>query len=126
MRRIEGKNTAPELTVRKIVSKLGYRYRIHLKRLPGKPDLAFTQKKKVIFVNGCFWHLHSSVGCKDARIPKSRVDYWTHKLQRNAARDKKHLSDLRKQGWKALIVWGCQTEKSLGRLAARIQRFLES
>jgi DNA mismatch endonuclease, patch repair protein len=126
MRRIVGKNTAPELAVRKIVSSLGHRYRIHSKHLPGKPDLVFTREKKVIFVHGCFWHMHPTAGCKDARIPKSRVEYWTQKLHGNSARDRRHLFDLRKQGWKAAVVWECQTKKSLGRLAARIQKFLDS
>ena len=126
MRRIVGKNTAPELAVRKIVTKLGYRYRIHSKKLPGKPDLVFTLKRKVIFVHGCFWHLHPNDRCKDARIPRSRVDYWTQKLRGNSARDRKHLSALRKEGWKAIVIWECQTGKRLERLVARIQRFLDS
>jgi len=126
MRRIVGKNTAPELTVRKIVTSLGYRYRIHGKLLPGKPDLVFARARKVIFVHGCFWHLHSAKGCKEARIPKSRVEYWTQKLRHNCARDKKQLLELRKQGWKAIVVWECQTEKSLEKLTARVREFLNS
>jgi DNA mismatch endonuclease (patch repair protein) len=126
MRRILGKNTAPEMVVRRIVSNLGYRYRIHAKHLAGKPDLVITRNRKIIFVHGCFWHLHPASGCKDARIPKSRVGYWTQKLRRNSARDKRHLADLRKEGWEAMIVWECQTERSLPSLTARIQRFLNS
>jgi len=126
MRRIAGKNTAPELAVRRIVSSLGFRYRIHSKRLPGKPDLAFPKQKKVIFVHGCFWHLHPARTCKDARIPKSRVKYWTKKLYRNTARDEQHVAALRKQGWKALIIWECQTEKTLHKVVSRIKKFLAS
>jgi DNA mismatch endonuclease, patch repair protein len=126
MRRIKGKNTAPELVVRKIVSALGYRYRIHSHHLPGKPDLTFPQRKKAIFVHGCFWHLHPLSNCKDARIPKSRVKYWTQKLRRNTERDRQHVTDLRKLGWKSIVIWECQTEKSLSALSARITRFLKS
>jgi DNA mismatch endonuclease (patch repair protein) len=124
MRRIRGKDTAPELVVRKLVSALGYRYSTHAEHLPGKPDLAFPRRKKAIFVHGCFWHCHPSVRCKDSRVPKSRTEYWTDKLDRNVARDKKRLTELRKLGWKAIVVWECQTEKALRKLTTRIERFL--
>src|SRR6185437_8411201 len=112
MRRIIGKNTAPELAVRKIVRRLGFRYRTHQKHLPGKPDIVFTGSRKAIFVHGCFWHLHPAVGCRDARIPKSRVNYWTAKLRRNAKRDHQHLSALRRLGWTAIVIWECQVNKN--------------
>ncbi|HXX23609.1 MAG TPA: DNA mismatch endonuclease Vsr [Terriglobia bacterium] len=104
--------------------RLGYSFRTHSKELPGKPDLVFPKKRKVIFVHGCFWHLHPSKSCKDARIPKSRVKYWTQKLSLNVARDKNHLSALRKLGWKTCVIWQCQAEKNELRVIARIQRFL--
>jgi len=126
MRRIRGKDTAPELVVRRIVSNLGYRYRTHAKHLPGNPDLTFPRRKKAIFVHGCFWHSHPSAGCKDSRIPKSRVAYWTEKLSRNVARDRQRLSALRKLGWRAIVIWECQTEKSLRTLTTRIERFLST
>jgi DNA mismatch endonuclease, patch repair protein len=100
MRRIRSRNTSPEMAVRRAVSKLEYRYRTHDKTLPGKPDLVFRNVKKAIFVHGCFWHLHPSGRCYDARIPKSRVSYWKRKLYANRARDKRHLAALRKLGWK--------------------------
>jgi len=126
MRRILGKNTIPELAVRKIVRRLGFSYRTHSKHLPGKPDIVFTRSRKAIFVHGCFWHLHPAAGCRDARIPKSRVGYWTEKLRRNVDRDRLHLSELRKLGWKAIVIWECQINKKVARVESRIQRFLES
>jgi DNA mismatch endonuclease (patch repair protein) len=125
MRRIRGKNTAPELAVRRIVLRLKYRFRTHAKHLPGKPDLIFPRQRKAIFVHGCFWHSHPSSSCKDSRIPKSRVSYWSQKLKRNTERDHQNLSALRKLGWKAIVIWGCQTEKDLRILAGRIKRFLK-
>ena len=124
MRRIVSKNTSPELRVRKIIRQLGYRYRIHAKSLPGKPDLVFPALRKAIFVHGCFWHLHPCPTCKDARIPKSRVEYWTEKLDRNTKRDREHLSALRKMGWKAMVIWECQIGRSEKRLTGRITKFL--
>ncbi|MGH9864523.1 MAG: very short patch repair endonuclease [Candidatus Acidiferrales bacterium] len=126
MRRILGKNTAPELAVRKIVRRLGFSYRTHSKLLPGKPDIVFTRSKKAIFVHGCFWHLHPVAGCRDARIPKSRVRYWTEKLRGNTERDRRHLSALRTLGWKAIVIWECQVRKNVALVESRIQRFLES
>jgi DNA mismatch endonuclease (patch repair protein) len=123
MRRIRGKNTTPELAVRRIVSGLGYRYRIHAKSLPGKPDIALQRLKKAIFVHGCFWHLHPSERCKDSRMPKSRVAYWKKKLNGNRARDKQHLSALKKQGWNSLVIWECWT-KSPRKLSKKLASFL--
>src|ERR1700761_3512616 len=85
MSRISSKDTKPELVVRRLLHGLGYRYRLHRKDLPGKPDLVFTKRKKVIFVHGCFWHQHSE--CREGRIPGSRLDYWEAKLKRNVERD---------------------------------------
>ena len=124
MSRILSKDTSPELRVRRIVHRLGFRYRIHRKDLPGKPDLAFIGKKKVIFVHGCFWHQHKSPNCKNSRIPKSNTEYWIPKLQLNAKRDRKHLKLLKEMDWKALVVWECETKKP-EKIIDRITDFLK-
>lgn len=121
MRRIRSKDTAPELLVRRLVWSLGYRYRLHRKDLPGKPDLVFGTRKKVIFVHGCFWHQHPA-GCSDSRLPKSRLGYWLPKLQRNCERDAKAVAALEAAGWQVLIIWDCET-KARG-LAERVEGFL--
>lgn len=122
MRRIKSKDTAPELLVRRLVWGLGYRYRLYRKDLPGKPDLTFGPFKKIIFVHGCFWHQHN--GCADARLPKSRQEYWVPKLQRNSRRDAEVLSLLQERGWKVLVIWDCETK--LPDLAERIESFLRA
>jgi DNA mismatch endonuclease (patch repair protein) len=124
MRRIASKNTSPELLVRKLAHKLDYRFRLHRKDLPGKPDLVFPGKKKIIFVHGCFWHQHTNPSCKIARIPKSRTDYWIPKLQRNVERDKEHLRELKNLGWDCLIIWECEV-KDLDNLAKVLKDFLQ-
>lgn len=123
MSRVRGKDTAPEMLVRRLVFALGYRYRLHDARLPGKPDLVFAGRRKVIFVHGCFWHRHD--GCALARLPKSRIVFWTRKLAGNKERDIRNQAALRKLGWRVLVVWEC----SLGDQAAlrrRILRFLDA
>jgi len=125
MGRIHGRNTAPEVVVRRLVSSLGYRYRLHVGRLPGKPDLVFARRRKVIFVHGCFWHRHRHSRCRLARLPKSRLEFWLPKLEGNSARDKRNLTALRRAGWRTLIVWECQLRNVAG-LSRRVQRFLES
>lgn len=122
MRRIEAKNTKPELMVRSLVHKLGYRYVIHDRRLPGSPDMVFPARRKVIFVHGCFWHRHSR--CRLARLPKSNLDFWFTKLEANRLRDRRQLAALRNLGWRPLVVWECQLADP-GRLAARLTAFLE-
>lgn len=122
MRRIRSKGMRPELAVRSMVHKMGYRFRLHRKDLPGKPDLVFAGRRKVIFVHGCFWHAHD---CKTAHRPKSNADYWGVKLKRNAARDKKSLAALMAQGWKPLVIWECELKKSAA-TGARIGKFLAS
>lgn len=109
MRRIKSAHTTPELTVRRLAWRLGYRYRLHKKDLPGKPDLVFPAKKAVIFVHGCFWHQHPKAACQDSRLPKSRQDYWLPKLARNQQRDKEHQKALKKLGWRVLVIWDCET-----------------
>ena len=123
MAAIRSTNTKPELTVRRLVHSLGYRYRLHCKDLPGKPDLVFRPRRKVIFVHGCFWHLHPAKKCLDARQPKSNKSYWSPKLQRNVARDQEHLLKLRRDGWKVLVVWDCQTRDE-EKIARRLAKFL--
>ncbi len=120
MRAIRGKDMLPELAVRKLVYAMGYRYRLHGKGLPGKPDLVFGSRRKVIFVHGCFWHSHD---CKTAHIPKTNRAYWVPKLERNRARDEKNLAALKEQGWGALIIWECETREERG-LKRRLKQFL--
>ena len=125
MSRIRSKGMKPEIAVRRLAHSLGYRYRLHRKDLPGKPDLVFPGKKKVIFVHGCFWHLHSDPQCKLSRIPKSNQEYWVPKLEGNAKRDREHQMLLREMGWDCLIIWECQVRTGIG-LAQLIRRFLEA
>lgn len=122
MRAVKSRDTAPEMTVRRLVYSMGYRYRLHRKDLPGKPDLAFQSRRKVIFIHGCFWHGHD---CKrGARVPKNNREYWETKIARNRERDNHHDEELRREGWRILIVWECQIEEQAA-LIERIRRFLE-
>ena len=123
MRGIKSKNTWPELTVRRLVYGMGYRYRLHVARLPGKPDLVLSRLGKIIEVRGCFWHHHGK--CIDSHVPKSRTEYWLPKLRRNQERDADNLRILRKQGWKVLVIWECELAKPTA-VARRIRRFLNS
>jgi DNA mismatch endonuclease (patch repair protein) len=124
MAAVKSKDTKPELVVRKLVHALGYRYRLHVKSLPGSPDLVFPRLRKIINVHGCFWHLH---GCTRCRIPSSRRDYWLAKLQRNSLRDKRNARKLRRLGWRLLNVWECQVAPSrLERVRDKIVAFLEA
>ncbi len=120
MSRIGGKNTAPELVVRRLLHALGYRFRLHRRDLPGTPDIVFPARRKVIFVNGCFWHAH---GCRIGRPPKSRQEFWLPKLERNRSKDARNRRALRNSGWGVLTVWQCQT-RSQNRLAAQFLSFL--
>lgn len=122
MSRIKGKNTKPELLVRRIIHRMGYRYRLYGARLPGRPDLVFAKRRKVIFVHGCFWHRHE--GCRLARMPKTRLDFWQPKLNANAARDKDAARQLVELGWKVMIVWECEV-KDEAALMPRIKAFLD-
>lgn len=122
MRLIHSKDTKPELTIRRALFALGYRYRLHYKNLPGKPDIAFPGRRKAIFIHGCFWHRHK--GCKNARIPKSRLDYWIPKFEANVERDKRNQAALRKTGWKFLVVWECQI-KDISACVRKITTFLD-
>lgn len=106
MRVVKSQNTNPEMTVRRLLHKAGYRFRLHRKDLPGKPDLVFPGLRKVVFVHGCFWYQHS--GCRHADWPASNTAYWSAKLNRNQARDTRNLAALRDLGWQALVLWECQ------------------
>ena len=123
MSRVRDRNTKPEMIVRRLVHSLGFRYRLHRKDLPGKPDMVFGPRRKVIFVHGCFWHQHPDPDCKLARMPKSREDFWGPKLMRNRERDEENRAALEAQGWQVLEVWECQT-KDLDALEARLVKFL--
>jgi len=107
MSKIRSKDTSPEYQVRKLLFSNGFRYRLHCKDLPGKPDIVISKLKVVLFVNGCFWHQHQ--GCKLKKLPKSNVDYWREKLARNVQRQKEEITELRKLGWDTGIVWECET-----------------
>ena len=124
MRRIRNKGMKPEMAVRRLVHGMGYRYRLHRKDLPGKPDLVFPGRRKVIFVHGCFWHQHPDTSCKITRLPKSNLDYWLGKLQRNKERDREHQEKLRELGWDVMTVWECEV-KNAEYTAIRIKSFLE-
>lgn len=124
MAAIKSKGMKPEMIVRSLVHGMGYRYRLHRKGLPGKPDLVFGPRKKVIFVHGCFWHQHDDPDCKIARKPKSNTGYWDEKLARNVERDAQNLTRLEEAGWKVLTIWECQT-KDRAALMSRLDDFLK-
>jgi DNA mismatch endonuclease, patch repair protein len=107
MSKIRSRDTAPELAVRRLAHAMGYRFRLHKKDLPGKPDLVFPGRKAVIFVHGCFWHQHPDPACLDGRRPKSRPEYWTPKLDGNIARDERRQAELKAAGWRVLVLWEC-------------------
>ena len=121
MQAIKSKDTKPEMTVRRLVHRMGYRYRLHKKGLPGSPDLVFGGRRKIIFVHGCFWHAHS---CKYGRPPKSRQDYWLPKLKRNKERDAENRAALRELGWRVMTIWECEI-KDTAALMNRITTFLD-
>lgn len=124
MRRITSKGTRPEMIVRRMVHAMGYRYRLHRKDLPGRPDLVFPSRRKVIFVHGCFWHQHPSPSCRIVRQPKSNQDYWLKKLQHNRDRDVSHQAELRDLGWEQFTVWECEVKGDTGELEHRLRDFL--
>ena len=109
MSKISGKDTKPELIIRKALFSEGYRYRLHRKDLPGNPDIVFPIRKKVIFVNGCFWHGHN---CNKAALPTTNKSFWEKKLTGNKVRDKRNLTKLNAMGWKSLVIWQCQIKKN--------------
>jgi DNA mismatch endonuclease (patch repair protein) len=120
MRAIRSTDTLPEMAVRSLIHRLGYRFRLHRQDLPGKPDLVFPARRKVIFVHGCFWHSHA---CKPGLIPKSNRDFWLPKLLNNKTRDGKNLKALTQLGWDALVIWECELKDS-STVRLRVKRFL--
>lgn len=121
MRAFKSRDTAPEMAVRRVVYEMGYRYRLHWADLPGKPDLVFIGRRKVIFVHGCFWHSH---GCCLTRLPKENLGYWVPKLARNSARDAKNLLNLQEEGWSSLVIWECEVPNER-HLRSRLRAFLK-
>lgn len=122
MRAVGSKDTSAEMAVRRALTEMGYRYRLHGKELPGKPDLVLRSRRKVIFVHGCFWHQHP--GCKRATTPASNVEFWSKKLTGNVERDGKKTAELKVLGWEVLTVWECET-KNIGSVARRLRKFLD-
>ena len=120
---VRGRDTKPEMRVRRMANALGYRYRLHRRDLPGKPDLVFGPRRKVIFVHGCFWHRHPDPACKLARLPKSRQDFWLPKLEGNRERDERNNAMLTEMGWDVLEVWECEIAEA-NALAKKIKGFL--
>lgn len=122
MRQVQSRNTKPELLVRSLAHRLGYRFRLYRRDLPGTPDLVFPARAKVIFVHGCFWHGHP---CRrGARLPKTNAEYWQTKIARNEKRDRQHRRALRQLGWSTLVLWECQL-RDQQKLAAKLSRFLD-
>lgn len=118
MSRIRGSNTKPELVVRSLLHRMGYRFRLHRKDLPGTPDVVMPGRGTVVFVHGCFWHGHT---CKRTKMPKSRVDYWRKKIEDNRRRDVHKRRKLRALGWNVVVVWECELKRP-GRLAEKLRR----
>lgn len=104
---IRARDTAPELSVRRIAHRMGLRFRLHRKDLPGRPDLVFSRHRLVVFVHGCFWHQHD--GCRFAHVPKSRVAFWVDKFAKNVARDRRNIESLHDLGWRVGVIWECET-----------------
>ena len=125
MRAIRSAHTKPELIVRKLLHSQGYRYRLHRRDLPGKPDIVFPSRKKIIFVHGCFWHQHESSKCQISQKPRSNKNYWLPKLERNKQRDREAQDKLKALGWKVLVLWECEV-KFEGKLQKKVNRFLGS
>lgn len=122
MARIRSRDTAPEMAVRKLLHARGYRYRLHDRRLPGTPDLSFPGRRSAILIHGCYWHRHP--GCRFARVPGTRTDFWLKKFAGNVDRDARVIEQLTGQGWRVLVVWSCETAAG-ERLAAKLTDFLD-
>lgn len=121
MSRVKGRNTAPEILIRSILHRMGFRFRIHRRDLPGNPDIVLPLHSKVIFVHGCFWHGHKR--CPRSKRPTTRKGFWNRKLDQNIERDKHSQLELQRMGWKVLVVWECQTRK-LEKLFSKLQKFM--
>ena len=123
MSRIRSRDTVPEMIVRRLLFSMGYRYRVNSKDLPGKPDIVFTRKRKVIFVHGCFWHRHAD--CRYATMPNSNTNFWHAKFNRTKERDKENYESLKLMGWEYIVIWECKIKKgNTGYLKNRLQKFL--
>lgn len=120
MSRIKGKNTGPEKVVRSLLHRMGYRFRLHVKDLPGKPDIVLPRYRTVIFVHGCFWHRHR--GCRNCTTPTNNREFWVNKLEGNVERDRLHTRTLKKLGWKVVVVWECEVEEKPTAVARRFVR----
>lgn len=125
MSRVRSTNTQLEMTVRRLAHGMGYRYRLHKKDLPGKPDMVFSSSRKIILIHGCFWHRHDDPSCPLARLPKSRLSFWLPKLNANKARDGKVRARLKGLGWRVLTIWECQV-RDADVLKKRISEFLDA
>lgn len=123
MSRVRSKNTTPEMRIRSALHSMGYRYRVHLKHLPGKPDVVFTKRRKVIFIHGCFWHGHE--GCRYAKLPKTRIEFWSEKVSKNRTRDRLSIEALTEAGWSVLVVWQCEL-KDFSNLIEKLCDFIET
>lgn len=124
MSRVRGKDTSPERTVRSLLFRLGYRFRLHARDLPGRPDIVLPKYRTVIFVHGCFWHRHA--GCKRCTTPANRQAWWLKKLEGNVARDERNRAELELLGWRCLVVWECETHgRSLEKLGAELPKMIE-
>lgn len=121
MASVHGRDTAPEKAVRSMAHRLGFRFRLHVRALPGSPDIVFPRHRKIILVNGCFWHGHK--GCRRSKLPASNTDFWKKKISDNAGRDRRNLRALRRMGWDVLILWECELKKP-PKLQKRLQKFL--
>jgi DNA mismatch endonuclease (patch repair protein) len=121
MGRVKGRDTKPELVVRSLIHRMGFRFRLYASRLPGRPDIILPRHKKVVFVHGCFWHQHPN--CSRAKLPQTRAEWWLSKLSRNRQRDAEIQEQLQEQGWKVLVVWQCQLRDSRA-LNALLRKFL--
>ncbi|MFW5886795.1 MAG: very short patch repair endonuclease [Bacteroidota bacterium] len=122
MSKIRSKNTKPELVLRSCLHKLGYRFRIHRKDLPGKPDIVLPKYKTVIFVHGCFWHFHKE--CREGRIPDTNSKFWKEKLLKNVEKDKMNLAKCKNLGWKTIVIWECEIENDLDTVISEIIHLL--
>jgi DNA mismatch endonuclease (patch repair protein) len=122
MARIRGKDTGPELAVRRLAHALGYRFRLHRRDLPGTPDLVFPRLKKTVLVHGCFWHHHPDPTCRNAVMPKTRTEWWRAKLSANTARDARNAVSLRIEGWDVLVIWECEVRS--GAFVRKLSDFL--
>jgi DNA mismatch endonuclease, patch repair protein len=120
MRSVKGRHTGPELRVRSTLHRMGLRFRLHRRSLPGSPDIVLPKYCAVVFVNGCFWHGH---GCSKGKLPKSRLDFWTSKIEHNQTRDAESVRKLEADGWRVLTVWQCETKDESG-LAKKLKGFI--